>query len=162
MIPNFYVLWWKFAKFLKLFSKPQFSFFSSFASLSSVMKDNSSVLFFKHYILFTEGTNQSVNFWDFWVLGSKFTKFLSVLKQQISFSSNFASMFSVMRHNSSVIFSWIFIYFQQKVPIKVQIWWNWKSKIWHFDGPFYQNNIKFQLKKYRRVISLDTVERCEV
>ena len=36
---------------------------------------------------------------------SKFTKFLSFLKQQqISFSSNFASIFRVMRHNSSVLF----------------------------------------------------------
>ena len=36
----------------------------------------------------TGKTNQSANFWDFWVLGSKSTKFLSFLKQQ-SFSSNF-------------------------------------------------------------------------
>ena len=32
---------------------------------------------------------QSANFWDFWVLGSKFTKFLSFLKQQSSFLWNF-------------------------------------------------------------------------
>ena len=30
--------------------------------------------------------------------------FLSLFKQQISFSSNFASLFSAMRHNSSVLF----------------------------------------------------------
>ena len=35
---------------------------------------------------------------------SSFAKFLSFLKQQISFSSNFASIFRVMRHNSSVLF----------------------------------------------------------
>ena len=58
----------------------------------------------KHYLLFMEGTNQSVHFWDFWVLGSKFTKFLSFLRQQIGFSSTFALIFSVMRHNSSVLF----------------------------------------------------------
>ena len=34
------MLWWKLAKFLMLFSKPQLSFSSNFASLSSVMKDN--------------------------------------------------------------------------------------------------------------------------
>ena len=45
----------------------------------------------------TKGTNQSANFWDFWVLRSKFTKFLSFLKQQIGFSSNFASIFGIMR-----------------------------------------------------------------
>ena len=38
------------------------------------------------------------------MLGSKFTKFLSFFRQQISFSSNFASIFSIMRHNSSVFF----------------------------------------------------------
>ena len=36
------------------------------------------------------------------VMRSKFTKFLSFLKKQISFSSNFASVFRFMRHNSSV------------------------------------------------------------
>ena len=85
---DFQVLWWKFAKFFMLFSKPQVSFSSNFASLSSVTKDNSSVLFYlKPYILFSEGTNQSVDFWDFWVLRSKFTKFLSFLKQQISYDT---------------------------------------------------------------------------
>ena len=43
-------------------------------------------------------------FWKFRVLRSKFTKFLSYLKQQISFSSNFASLFNVMRHKSSILF----------------------------------------------------------
>ena len=95
----------KFTNFLMLFSKPQVSFSSKFVSLPSVMKDNSSVLFqIKHYILFAEGTNQSVHFWYFRVLGSKPTKFFSVLKQQVCFSSNFASIFSVIRDNSSVLF----------------------------------------------------------
>ena len=98
------MFWWKFSKFLTLFSKPQVSFSSNFASLSNVMKDNSSLLsYINRYILFTEETNQCITFWDFWVLRSKFTKFLSVLKQQSTFSSNFASIFSVMRHNSSLL-----------------------------------------------------------
>ena len=41
---HFWVLWWKFAKFLISFFKSQVSFSSIFASLSSVRKDNSSVL----------------------------------------------------------------------------------------------------------------------
>ena len=46
------------------------------------------------------------NFWTFQWLGRlKFTKFLmSYLKSQVSFSLNFASLFSVMRDNSSVLF----------------------------------------------------------
>ena len=90
-------------------------------------------------------------FQDFWVLGSKFTKFLSFLKQQISFSSNFASLLSVMRHNSSLLVSWNCIYFQQKEPIKVQNWWNFmwavgSLKFCTFMGSFCPNLIKFQLK----------------
>ena len=56
------------------------------------------------------------------MVGWKFTKFLmSYLKLQVSFSLNFASFFSVMRDNSSVLcfFSWNFILFWQKEPIKV-------------------------------------------
>ena len=44
-------------------------------------------------------------FSDFWVVGWKFTKFLrSYLKPQVSFYLNFASLLSVMRNNSSVLF----------------------------------------------------------
>ena len=54
------------------FSKPQVSFSSNFASLFSVMKDNSSVLFsVKRYILCTKGTNQSKNFESFECSGQK-------------------------------------------------------------------------------------------
>ena len=52
--------------------------------------------------------------------------------------SNSKSVFLQILHHSSVswdktplyFFSWNFIYFQQKEPIKVQIWWNltWQSK----------------------------------
>ena len=80
------VFWWKFAKFFKLFSKPEVSFSSNFAWLFSVMKDNFAVLFrVKHYVLCTRGTNESAICLDVWVLGSEFTKFLSVLKQEIVF-----------------------------------------------------------------------------
>ena len=42
---------------------------------------------------------------DFWVVGWRFTKFLmSYLKPKASFSSNFASLFSVTRDNSSVLY----------------------------------------------------------
>ena len=158
------MLWWKFVKLLMLFSKPQLNFSLNFASLSSVMKDSSSVLFYiKHYVLFSEGTNQSGDFWHFWVLRSKFTKFLSVLKQQIRFFSNFTSIFSLMRHNSSVLFSWNVIYFQQKEPIQVQTCWNCKSeKFGTMMGSLRQNDIKLQLKKYRTVTSHDTAEWYEV
>ena len=37
------------------------------------------------------------------------------------FLSNFALLFIVLRHKSSILFSWDFLYFQQKEPTKVQI-----------------------------------------
>ena len=44
-------------------------------------------------------------FWDFQVLRSKFVKFLmSILKRQVDSSPNFASLFSFMKDNSSVLF----------------------------------------------------------
>ena len=48
-------------------------------------------------------------FWDFHVLASKFIKFfMSILKRQVSSSSNFASFFIVMIYNSSVSFKLIY------------------------------------------------------
>ena len=55
---------------------------------------------------------------------------------------NNKSVFLQILHESSVswdetplyFFSWNFIYFQQKEPLKEQIWWNRKSEIWHSDG----------------------------
>ena len=44
-------------------------------------------------------------FWDFWVLRSKFVKFLMpILKQQANSSPNFVSLFSFMKDNFSVLF----------------------------------------------------------
>ena len=49
-------------------------------------------------------------FWDFWVVGWKFTKLLmSYSRLQVTFSLNFASLFSVKRDNSSLIF-WLKLY----------------------------------------------------
>ena len=64
------------------------------------------------------------------MLESKFTKFLSFLKQQIDFSSNFASLFSVMRHNSSTNHS--------------------KVQKFHFDGLFSPKVYEVWSKKIQR------------
>ena len=72
--------------------------------IPAVIFQTTSQFFFKRCIPSTKGTNQSTNFLDFLVLGSKFTKFLSFLKQKISFSSNFAPLFGIMRHISSILF----------------------------------------------------------
>ena len=56
----------KFTKFLMSFLEPRVSFSSNFASLFSVMRHNSSVLFHLNIcMLWTNGSNQSANFWTF-------------------------------------------------------------------------------------------------
>ena len=118
-------------------------------------------------MLCSKRTNQSPNFWDFRELGSKLTKFLPILKQRI--------VFLQVLHHSSVswditplcFFSRNFIYFQQKEPIKVQIWWNfmWAVESLKFCSlmfSFCLSHIKFPLKKYRKVVSHATGEWCKV
>ena len=79
--------------------------YSNFVSLLSVMKDNSAVFFFlKPCILWTKRAHQKEIFrlLSGWV---KITKLLmSYLKPQASFSLSLASLFSVMRDNSSLLF----------------------------------------------------------
>ena len=80
------------------------------------------------------------------------------LKEQISCSSNFASLFSVMRHNSSVLYCWNFIYFQEKEPIKVQIWWTFTSDILHFDGLLLSKWYEVSAKKCTEELPLMTLK----
>ena len=71
---------------------------------------------------FCKKTSLKCKFWDFSVMGSKFTKLLMLFfKAQVSSFFNFASFFSVMIHNSSAFFGSDIIYFRQKQPIKMQI-----------------------------------------
>ena len=100
--------------------QPRESFSSIFASLISVIRDSSSVLFhLKLYKLSTNGTHQNA---DFQLLAWILTKFLmSFFKPQVSFPLNFASPSSVMTKNSSEIFLAELLRFGQQKPIKVQI-----------------------------------------
>ena len=73
------------------------------------------------------------------MLGSKLTKLLSFIKQKIGFSSNFTSLFSVMRHNSFVFFQLKFYIlstkgaYQSTNLVKFHVHCR-KSEILHFDG----------------------------
>ena len=67
---------------------------------------------------------------DFQVFGSKFVKFLmSILKRQVSFSSIFASFFTVMPHNFSVNFKPIHFLLWTKGPHQSS---NFDSSTRHF------------------------------
>ena len=101
-------------QFLKLFSAvmkvhpiPHASFETTRSEFIQILHNCSvswkiTPLYFFSSNLYTLNKKQ---FSDFWMVGWKFTKFLmSCLKLQVSFSLNFASLFSVMRDNSSVLF----------------------------------------------------------
>ena len=136
---------------------------------SSVSWKITPLYFFSTNIIYV-GQKQHIKvqtFLDIRVLGSKFTKLCHFW--------NNISVFLQKLHHSSVswditllyFFSWNFIYFQQKEPIKVQIWWNFtwaveSLKFCTLMGSFCPNHVQFQLKKYRRVISHDTEEWCKV
>ena len=89
------------------------------------------------------------------MLRSKFAKSLSFLKQQIAFSSNFASPFSVMRHNFSVL-SYLKFYilstkgaYQSINLVKFEVS-SRKSEILHFDGIFLFKSYKVSTKKVQK------------
>ena len=88
--------------------------------------------------------NESASFGDFWVLGSNFTKFLSFLNQQISFSWHFASIFRIIRYNSSLLFSQNFLYFKE--PIESSR----KSEILDFDGLLLSKSCTFSAKQVQK------------
>ena len=102
---DFLVFKSKFVKFLMPISKRQVGSFPNFASLFSFMKDNFSVFFSSNNIYFAQKEPIKVNFFlDFRVFKSKFVKFLMpILKRQGDSSPNFASLFSFMKDNSSVL-----------------------------------------------------------
>ena len=80
---------------------------SNFASIFSVISHNSSVLSLAQ-TLYNLVKGERTIFLDFQVLESTFVKFLmSVLKQQVSSSSNCALFFIVMARSSSVNFKFI-------------------------------------------------------
>ena len=88
----------------KLIKNDKVRVYSKFASLFSVMKNNSSVLFqFKPYILWTKDP-MDVKFSSLWVNGWEFTKSFMYLKPPVSFPLDFALLFSVMRDTFSVLF----------------------------------------------------------
>ena len=67
---------------------------SSFASLFSVMRHNSSVFFhLKLYMLYAKGAHQSAKFSNFRLLVWKLTKFLVILKAKSQFSFKFCITF---------------------------------------------------------------------
>ena len=96
---------------------------SNFASFFIVITHNSPVSFkLIHFLLWIKGYHQSPNFETFQCFGENLPNSpCHFWKHKSVFFSNFASIVSVMKDNSSVFSSSEIIYFGQKQPIKVQI-----------------------------------------
>ena len=150
---------WKFIHFLMPFLKPQgqglFKFYITIFVFSPLYFCSSNLVCFGQKEPIEKKSS------DFWVVGWKFSKLLmSYLKPHVSFSLNLVSIFSVMRDNS-------YIWFRQKKPIKVQ---SFRLSIAHVKlqqicyliGSCCWRYIKFQLKRYRGVMSHDTEEECKI
>ena len=96
---HLWLLVWKFTKFFMTSLKPQVIFPSIFASLFSVMTLT------QLYLFSSNSSPSTYKFSEFLMLVWKFTKFvMPFFKPEVIFSSKLASLFSVMRRNSSVHF----------------------------------------------------------
>ena len=84
--------------------EPRVSFSSNFASLFSVMRDSSSVLFhLKVYMLWTKGAHQNRIFQTFECSNESSPNFsCHFWNHKVRIHSNFALLLSVMKNNSSV------------------------------------------------------------
>ena len=109
------------------------------------------------------------------MFGSKFTKFLSFLKQQISFYSNCASLFSVMRHNSSKLFLRTFYILSTKGAYQKEtcrfkheefcgfsLNHHQKSRNFTSIGLFCPQYMSFERKIYRGLIFHETEQWCKI
>ena len=149
--------------------KQQVNSSSNFPSFFIIMTQKSSADFkLIHFLLWIKVWHQSPNFVTFKCSCEN-------LPHSSCDFSNYKSVFLQILHHSSMswditslyLFSWNFIYFQKKEPIKVQIWCNFmwgveSLKFCTLMGSFCQNHIKSQLKNYRRVIFHDTEQWCKV
>ena len=102
--------------------KRHFSSSSIFVSFFIVMTHNSSLNFkVINFILWPKGSHQSSNFDIFECSCENLPNPTSFSKQQVGFFSIFASLFNVMKYNSSLLFQSNNIYLAQKRPIKEEI-----------------------------------------
>ena len=79
-------------------------------------------IFRSNIIYFDQRHPLKWNFWDFWVLQSKFVKLLMpILNWEVNSSSIIASFFILMTHNSLVNFKLKYFQLWTKNPIKIPI-----------------------------------------
>ena len=150
------------------------------------MKDNSSEFFSSDLIYFGQKQPIEVKCSDFSVVGWNLTKFLmSYLKPQASFSLNFASLFSAMRDNYSILlYTMLYFLAETLYDLDKRVMKNLKenqffvskmTRIWwilirapkslnnlHFDWSLPCKAYNFWPKKYKWVIFHDTEVSCKI
>ena len=101
---DFSLLELKLTKFLMSFFKHKMSYSSKFGYFSVPW---GIILYFFSWNLYAidKSSTSKHKFSDLTLLAWKFTKFLLFFKPKVGFSWNFASLFSVMRHNSCIFSS---------------------------------------------------------
>ena len=117
------------------FSKPQVSVSSNFAWPFNVIKDIPLYFFRSNFIHFAQKAPIKVHIFETIECSDQNSP------NSCHFSNKKSIFLQILHHSSEIIplyfFSWNFKCFQQKEPIKVQIWWNftWAVKSyfsWHW------------------------------
>ena len=131
------------------FSKPQVSFSSNFAWPFNVIKDIPLYFFRSNFIHFAQKAPIKVHIFETIECSDQNSP------NSCHFSNKKSIFLQILHHSSEIIalyfFSWNFKCFQQKEPIKVQIWWSftWAVESLKFCtllSSFCPNKVKFQLK----------------
>ena len=140
------------------FFKLKVRVYSNFASLFSVMKDNSSVIFSSNLILWTEIAHWSkiLQLLSGWV---KIHKIPDVIFET---TSHFFFKLCSWKITLLYFFSWDFILFWRREPITVPNSWLSISPNCTLISSFCWKYIKFQIKNYRGVVSHDTEDWCKI
>ena len=89
---------------------------------------------------------------------------MSFLEPRVSFPSNFASFFSVKKHNSFIHFylNLYMLWTKGMQSLRLSTAYVKFYQICTLIGSFYWKYTKFQLRKYREVTSHDTEESCKI
>ena len=101
---------WNFTQLIMLFLKPQGQGLFRFCMHHCSMSWKVTPLYFLAQTSYTLRKN-SPSVWNLWTF-----EWLSFLESRVSFSSNFTSLFSVMKHNSSIFFHLNLYMFWKKEP----------------------------------------------
>ena len=164
---DFWVVWWKFTKFLVSYLKPQVSFSLNLVSLFNVMRDNCSVLYLlKLYIILAKVTHESPKFQTFNCSHEispnlYFHRVLLLKVYRISAKKSIEKLFlQTLKSDAEFEENWFLVSKMRRIWC-IFTWTLEILKISTLIGLFCAKYITFELKKYRGIIFLNTKEWCK-